>query len=73
MDKGTDHTSDRVRLLAKRRLVLARKFTGENPEIERSLGKMCRQEKTIHGIATGSMREMMEYVSKAMTDSKKPE
>jgi hypothetical protein len=52
---------------------LVSQFTGGNPEIERSRGAMWWQEKTIHGIDTGSMREMMEYVSEAMTASEKPE
>jgi DNA-binding transcriptional MerR regulator len=46
-------------------------FNGGDSKIERSLGAMWRQERTIHGIDTSSMRDMMEYVSKAA--SKKAE
>ena len=65
MDKGTDPSSERVQLLAKHWMDLVHEFTGGNPEIERSLGAMWQQERRIHGIDTSSMREMMEYVSKA--------
>jgi hypothetical protein len=62
-----------VQLLAKRWMELVQEFTGGNSEIEKSLGNMYRQEATIYGIKTTSMREMGEYVSKAVAASKKPE
>jgi hypothetical protein len=34
---------------------------------------MYRQETTIYGMETASMREIMEYVSKAMAASHRPE
>ena len=52
---------------------LVHEFTGGNPEIERSVANIWQQETEIHGIDTRSMREMMEYVSKAMAASRKPE
>ena len=73
MDKGTDPASERVQLLARRWVGLVHEFTGGNPEIEESLRTMYRQETTIHGMETRSMREMMEYISEAMAASKKPE
>ncbi len=66
IDKGTDPASEQVRLLAKRWMELVHEFTGGNPEIEKSLRTMYRQETTIHSMETRSMREMMEYISRAM-------
>ena len=63
MEAGTDPSNERVQQLAKRWMELVGEFTGGNPEIERSVGNMWRQEETVHGIDTGRMREMMAYVS----------
>jgi MerR family transcriptional regulator, thiopeptide resistance regulator len=65
MEKGTDPTSEPVRQLAAQWKALVEAFTGGNPEIARSLGRMWEQEETIQGLNTREMREMMEYVSKA--------
>ena len=73
MEKGTDPASEPVRCLAQRWMGLVNEFTGGDPEIERSLRTMWQQEETIHGIDTGPMREMGEYVSKAIAASSKPE
>ncbi len=73
MDKGTDPASECVQLLAKRWMELVQESTGGNPEIEKSLGNMYRQETTIYSMETASMREMGEYVSKAVAALKKPE
>jgi DNA-binding transcriptional MerR regulator len=70
MEKGTDPASKPVQRLAKRWMGLIQEFTGGNPEIEKSLGKMWQQEQTIHGIETAPMREMGEYISKAIVASK---
>ena len=70
MEAGTDPSSERVQRLARRWMGLVQEFTGGDPGIERSVGNMWRQEETIHGIDTGSMREMMTYVSQAMAASK---
>lgn len=73
MEKGTDPRSERVQSLARRWMELVHEFTGGNPEIEESLRTMYRQETTVYGMDTSSMRGMSEYVSKAMAASKKPE
>jgi DNA-binding transcriptional MerR regulator len=70
MEKGTDPASQSVQRLAKRWMGLIQEFTGGNPEIEKSLRKMWQQERTIHGLETGPMREMGEYISKAIVASK---
>lgn len=73
MDAGTEPSDERVQRLAKRWMELVREFTGGNPEIERSVSNVWQQEEPIHGVDTGHMREMGEYVSRAMAASKKPE
>ncbi len=73
MDKGTDPADERVQDLARRWMGLINEFTGGNPGIEQSLRTMYRQESTIHGMETAPMREMGEYVSKALAASKNPE
>jgi DNA-binding transcriptional MerR regulator len=70
MDKGTDPSSDRVQELAKRWTSLVQAFTAGNPGIEKAAGRMWQQEENIHGLDTGSMREMMAYMSKAIGASK---
>jgi hypothetical protein len=50
---------------------LINEFTGGDPGIARSVGNMWQQEETIHGMDTSEMREMMEYVSKAMAANQK--
>lgn len=73
MEAGTEPSNERVQRLAKRWMELVREFTGGNPEIERSVRNVWQQEETIHGVDTGSMREMGEYIFRAMAASKKPE
>ncbi len=73
MEAGIEPSDERVQLLAKRWMELVREFTGGNPEIERSVRNVWQQEETIHGVDAGSMREMGEYISRAMAASKKPE
>lgn len=65
MAHGTDPADPRVRELARRWKALVDEFTGGNAEIERSLGRMWREETTIHGTETAPMREMMAYVFRA--------
>jgi MerR family transcriptional regulator, thiopeptide resistance regulator len=65
MDAGTDPSEPRVRALAARWQSLVQAFTGGNPGIAQSLGKMWQQETTIHGIDTANMRAMMSYIGKA--------
>ncbi len=66
MEAGTDPRDARVQKLAGRWMDLVGEFTGGDPGIARSVGNMWREEKTIHGIDTARMREMMEYVSLAL-------
>jgi DNA-binding transcriptional MerR regulator len=70
MEAGTDPSDERVQLLARRWMELLNEFTGGDPGIARSVGNMWEQEETIHGIDTASIREMMEYISRAAKDAR---
>ncbi len=72
MEADTDPASERAQLLARRWMELVQEFTGGNSGIERSVSNMWQQEENIHGMDTSRMREMMEYVSRAIAASKKP-
>jgi hypothetical protein len=72
MDQGTDPGDERVQGLAQRWAGLIREFTGGNPGIENSLRTMYQQESTVAGMETAPMREMGEYISRAMA-ARKPE
>lgn len=65
MEKGTDPADERVQQLAARWHALVREFTGGDPGIERSLGRMYDQETTVAGMDTSAMRELAEYIAKA--------
>jgi MerR family transcriptional regulator, thiopeptide resistance regulator len=69
MEAGTDPSSERVQALARWWMELINEFTGGDPGIERSLRTMYQEETEIHGMDIGSMRELGEYVSKAMAAS----
>ena len=73
MEAGTDPADERVQLLAQRWIELIQEFTGGDLGIERSLGNMWRQEESIHGMETGPMRELGEYVSRALAASQESE
>ncbi len=73
MEAGTNPADERVQLLARRWMELVQEFTGGDPGIERSLSNMWRQEESIHGMETGPMREMGEYVSRALAASEESE
>jgi MerR family transcriptional regulator, thiopeptide resistance regulator len=73
MEAGTDPAEERVQLLARRWMELVQEFTGGDPGIERSLGNMWRQEESIHGMETGPMRELGEYVFRALAASERSE
>jgi DNA-binding transcriptional MerR regulator len=66
MTRGADPTSEPVRALARKWTSLVREFTGGDPSIQHSLKRMWQEETTIHGINTAEMREMGEYIAKAM-------
>ncbi|HEV2852955.1 MAG TPA: MerR family transcriptional regulator [Thermoanaerobaculia bacterium] len=72
MDRGTDPADERVQQLARRWMGLVQEFTGGNPGIARSVGRMYQEETTVAGLDTAHMRQMMEYVGKAMA-AKKPD
>jgi DNA-binding transcriptional MerR regulator len=72
MDRGTDPADERVQQLARRWMGLVQEFTGGNPGIARSVGRMYQEETTVAGLDTAYMRQMMEYVGKAMA-AKKPD
>ncbi|HEY4561371.1 MAG TPA: MerR family transcriptional regulator [Thermoanaerobaculia bacterium] len=65
MDKGTDPADERVQALARRWKELVEEFTGGDPGITKSVGRMWQEETTIHGMDTGNMRRLMGYVQKA--------
>jgi hypothetical protein len=66
MEAGTDPSDERVQVLARRWMGLVREFTGGDPGIEHSLNNMWSQEENIHGIDTGEVREMGEYINRAL-------
>lgn len=70
MDRGTDPADERVQQLARRWMGLVQEFTGGNPGIEKSVGRVWQEEQNIHGIDTGGMREMMGYVQRALAACK---
>lgn len=65
MQAGTDPADERVQKLARRWMGLVEGFTGGDLGIARSVGNVWRQEESVHGIDTGEMREMMDYISRA--------
>ncbi len=68
IDNGTDPSSRRVQALVKKWRGLIEEFTGGNPEIEKSLGSMYKQEPdaAVQFGMDPRMPEYMEYMSKAM-------
>jgi DNA-binding transcriptional MerR regulator len=73
MDRGTDPADERVQALARRWRELIQEFTGGDPGIAGSLGRMYQEEPVVHGRDTGPMRAMGEYIGKALQAGKKPE
>jgi DNA-binding transcriptional MerR regulator len=73
MDKGTDPGDERVQALARRWKELIAEFTGGDPGIAKSLGRMYQEEPRVHGMDTGPMRAMGEYIGKALQAGKPPE
>lgn len=67
MERGTDPSDERVQRLARRWMGLVEEFTGGNPGIARSVGKVWQEEEPIHGIDTAEMREMTGYIGRAMS------
>jgi DNA-binding transcriptional MerR regulator len=73
MEAGTDPSEEGVQVLAARWMRLIREFTGGELGIERSLDNMWRQEENIHGIDTAEVRQMGEYISRALAASNQEE
>jgi hypothetical protein len=71
MDQGTDPADERVQALARRWKELVEEFTGGDPGITQSVGRMWQEETTIHGMDTGNMRRLMGYVQKAWAAASK--
>lgn len=69
MEAGTDPADERVQALARRWMELVEMFTGGDPGIRRSLNNLWQQEENVHGMDAGEMREMGEYVSRALAAS----
>jgi DNA-binding transcriptional MerR regulator len=72
MDRGTDPADERVQALARRWKELVEEFTGGDPGIAQSLGRMWKEETNVHGMDTGNMGNLMGYVRKAW-EAKKTE
>lgn len=70
MDRGTDPADERVQALARRWKELVEEFTGGDPGIAQSVGRMWQEETNIHGMDTGNMRSLMGYVQKAWAAGK---
>jgi DNA-binding transcriptional MerR regulator len=66
MDQGTDPASEPVQRLAQKWQSLINEFTGGNPGIERSLRNLYQNESTVHGMDTAPMRELGDYIGKAL-------
>jgi len=66
MEKGTDPSDPRVQALARRWRALIEEFTGGDPGIAASLNRLYAQEPTVHGMDTGPMRAMGEYIGRAL-------
>jgi DNA-binding transcriptional MerR regulator len=65
MDQGTDPADERVQQLARRWQELVQEFTGGDPGVTQSLGRVWQEETTVHGMDTGPMRQLMGYIQKA--------
>jgi hypothetical protein len=61
MERGTDPADPRVQSLAARWKALIEEFTGGNPGIAKSLGRMWQEETSIHGIDTAGTRALVEH------------
>src|SRR5215213_5411048 len=71
MERGTDPADPRVQALAARWDALVAEFTGGNPGVAQSLGRMWKEETDIHGVDTAKTRELGAYVQRAW-DAGKP-
>lgn len=65
MAAGIPPSDPKAQELAKRWMKLVSEFTGGDPGIAKSLGKMYANEDNIHGMDVNAMRPMFEYIQKA--------
>jgi len=72
LDQGTDPADPRVQALADRWMALVQEFTGGNPGIADSLGRMYQKESTVAGVDTAPIRELGEYITRAMSAREQP-
>ncbi|WNG24945.1 hypothetical protein F0U62_13720 [Cystobacter fuscus] len=72
MDKGTDPAAPHVQQLARQWMGLVREKSGGDPALERGMKTMIEQESTVLGKDTGPMREMMNYITRALMASRSP-
>jgi hypothetical protein len=68
---GTDPAAPRMQAIAGRRRDLIGQFTGGDPGIRESLGRMYREEGVEKASRGGVSRELMEYVGEALAVSRK--
>ena len=66
MDRGVGPAGPEAQELARRWMGLVREFSGGNPEIEKAVKSMWQQEQNIHGMDTAPVREMMEFINRAL-------
>jgi DNA-binding transcriptional MerR regulator len=66
MDRGVGPAGPEAQELARRWMGLVREFTGDNPEIAKAVKSMWQQEQNIHGMDTAPVREMMEFINRAL-------
>jgi DNA-binding transcriptional MerR regulator len=71
MEKGTPAADPRVQQLARRWMGLVNEFTGGNPGIASSLGKMYRDEPSVRERA-GLDPKLFEYVNQVLAAAKQP-
>ena len=64
-DKGTPPSDPTVQALADRWMELIHEFTGGDPGIGKAVGRIWQEESNVHGIETGPMRELTDYVHRA--------
>jgi DNA-binding transcriptional MerR regulator len=70
MDTGTDPASETVQALARRWKALVDEFTGGNPEIERSVARLYREEPGARE-RMGLDAQIFEYINRAMAAARK--
>jgi DNA-binding transcriptional MerR regulator len=73
MDRGTDPSAPEVRAMARRWMAMVGEFTGGDPGIERSVGRLWNEQGDTIAAQHGSQydpRGVMEYIGRAMAAAK---